>query len=132
MLLIKTRSDTLRQVIDNCKHATDSIPGEIKHGDIILISQTKKTLRKNQKSIGCLMHFDKIYEDLKNESDALWGQHWRYIIKGYDIQNIKNPFNIEDIQASKKNYGPIVTHCSLLKEDEDAVQKYLLEKISSN
>jgi len=124
MLLLKTGSDTLKQVIENSKHASHSIPKGIRRGDIILIAQTKHTLEKNQKSIQYLMCFDECYEDRNNESDALWGKHWKYIIKGYDLRPVE-PFNIEEIQVSNINYGPIMTHRLLEKEDVAAVEKHL-------
>ena len=124
MLLLKTTLETLDQVIKNCKHASHNRPKEVLKGDIILIAQTKRTLINHKKSIRFIMHLDDCYEDKSNESDKIWGRHWKYIIKGYNLQSIK-PFDIEEIQVSTKNYGPIVTHCSLLKEDEDAVLAWI-------
>ena len=47
MLLFKNTVDTLEQVIANGKHASDSIPRKVNQGDIILISQTYNTLKKD-------------------------------------------------------------------------------------
>ena len=123
MLLLKTRAETLETVIKHSKHALHSIPNGIKRGDILLIAQTVHTLKKHQKSIRYLMFFDECYEDRDNESDALWGKHWKYIIKG-KIQPIE-PFDIKDIQVSKKNYASVMTYCFLSAEDEIAVKEYL-------
>ena len=36
-------------VLKNAMHATDGKPSDVKKGDIILISQTKNTLKKDEK-----------------------------------------------------------------------------------
>jgi len=124
MILFKNNACTMEQVIANCKHASDTIPAGAKRGDIILIAQTKSTLKGNEKSIRYIMRFDCSYEDAGNESEKLWGKKWKYIIRGYGLQTVE-PFNIEDIQVSGHKYGPVMTHCSLQKEDEEAVLDWI-------
>ena len=124
MILIKNTADTLGQVIANMRSASNTLPGKVQHGDIVLVAQTKNTLKKGEKSIRYVMYFDESYEDVSNESEALWGKKWKYIIKCFGIRSVE-AFDIEDIQVSKHNYKAVVTHCSLLKEDEEAVLDWI-------
>jgi len=126
MILFKNRADTLEQVLANSKHASNTIPNNANHGDIILIAQTMGTLRPNEKSIRYIMRYDRAYEDTSGESLALWGRQWKYIISGYNVQPVE-PFNLEDIQVSEHNYKPIMTHCNLRAEDESAVLDWIFE-----
>lgn len=123
MLLLKTSAETLPGVLGNAKHASFTRPNA-EPGDLILIAQTKGTLKPGQKSIRHVMTFVACYEDIDNESDHIWGKRWTYIIEGRDVQAIK-PFNLEDIQISDHKYGPIMTHGRLKDEDEAAVLVYL-------
>lgn len=126
MLLLKTSGRTIDEVVRRAKHATDSRPNA-QIGDLILIAQTKDTLQPGKKSIRYIMTYKGYRLDTENESKRVWGKKWKYIIDGYDVVEIRG-FNIEDIQVSKKNYDPIVTHCRLEPKDEEAVVEYLSKK----
>lgn len=126
MLLLKTSGKTIEEVIRRAKHATNARPNA-QLGDMILIAQTKGTLAAGQKSIRYVMTYKGHRLDTTNESQKIWGKKWKYMIDGYDIIEIPG-FNIEDIQVSKKNYDPIVTHCRLEPQDEEAVKKYLSKR----
>jgi len=123
VILIKVAANTIEDVIANSKSASNTIPNAVK-GDIVLISQTINTLSRGDKSIRYIMSFDECYEDLNNESEKLWGKKWKYIISCSSVQPIE-AFNLEDIQISNHNYKPVVTHCKLHSEDEEAVASWI-------
>ena len=116
LLLLKTSGQTIDQVVKNAKHATNTQPNATV-GDLILIAQTKTTLKPGQKSIRYVMTYKGSRLDTGSESVKIWGKKWKYMIDGYDVIQIPG-FNIKDVQATKKNYDPIVTHCRLKPEDE--------------
>jgi hypothetical protein len=52
------------------------------------------------------MEFVRAYEDLTQESDRIWGQHWNFIIEGRDLKNLRHPFDIRSIQVTDEvSYG---------------------------
>ena len=123
MLLLKTSKETIDNVVKYAKHATDTIPNA-QLGDLILIAQTITSLEIGQKQIRYIMTFKGHRLDTSAESLRIWGKQWKYMIDGYDVTQILG-FNLKDIQVSDKNYGPIVTHCRLNPEDEEAVLKHI-------
>lgn len=125
MFILKTKKETLSAVLKHQKHASDTELKNAINGDIILISQTKDSLSDDEKSIKYSMKFKRCYKDSNNESNKIWGKHWKYIIEGYNVKPLSIPFNIEDIQVSNKNYAPVVTHCRVDPLDEKEVLKYL-------
>jgi len=104
MLLLKTDRATLNQVVHAMKHATDVLP-KISPGAILLLHQNLKGLAPGEKPIQFAMEFFRCYVDRNNESDRLWGRHWRHIIEASKCWALANPFDISDIQVSSKNYG---------------------------
>ena len=123
MLLLKTRKENLDGVIASSKHATHYLP-KAAPGDPVLIAQTKASLDKGEKSVRYIATFQECYKDRLGESVKTWGKPWRYIVKLSHMQEV-TPFNLEDIQRSNFQYGPVRTHCALLKEDEQAVLDWL-------
>lgn len=101
MLLFKNSAATMEGVLRNAKHATDGMPHHVKPGDIILIAQTKNTLLPGQKPIRWIMDFVSCEEDVNNQSDKIWGKHWRYIINGNNVRSVE-PFDIKDIKLLPK------------------------------
>jgi len=63
--------------------AMGSIPRNplLKRGEILLLQVTKNTAH-DLKRIQFAIEFDKIEEDLKDESLHIWGRKWKYIIYG--------------------------------------------------
>lgn len=126
MVLFKNSAHTMEGVLRNAMHATDSRPIGAKAGDIILIAQTKTTLRPGQKSIRWIMEFVSCEEDVSNESGRIWGKHWRYVIRGKNLRSIE-PFDIGTLQESSKNYDAIVTHGPVDPDDEASILRWLAE-----
>jgi 5-methylcytosine-specific restriction enzyme A len=125
MVIFKTAPSTLKEVLTHCKHASHN---EIKcvPGETILIQQTLKTLKPSEKSIRWAMDYVRTYFDQEKESDEIWGSHWNFIIEGKNLRYIE-PFDIEDIQISAKNYKSAVTHARLEKSDEESVLDWIDE-----
>lgn len=126
MLLIKTSMNTLGAVLREAKHASIGKPKHVKPGDIILVSQTKNTTPPNQKSIRWIMEYIDTREDINNDSDRIWGRHWRYIIEAKNVRYVE-PFNIDEIQVTKKDYGPAVAFSTIEPEDETAILSWIGE-----
>ena len=120
MLLFKNRADTMQGVLENASHATNGKPHGVKKGDIILIAQTKNTLKNDEKPIRWIMNYVSCKEDNENLTLKIWGHKWRYIIKGDNIRSVE-PFDIMDIKVSSKDYNAVQTHCRIDKNDEEEI-----------
>jgi 5-methylcytosine-specific restriction protein A len=130
MILFKNSADTMDGVLKNAMHATDGRPQNIDKGDIILISQTKSTLLLGQKPIRWIMNFVSCEFDKNNESDKIWGRHWVYIIRGENVRPVE-PFDIDEIKVTSKDYGSVQTHCSVEPEDEEVILNWIYEAIDT-
>jgi 5-methylcytosine-specific restriction protein A len=125
MIIFKNRGDTMEGVLQNQKHATSNnlqfVPGEI-----ILIQQTFSTLAyPTQKSIRWIMNYVQTYPDVHNESDRIWGRHWKYIIEGTNLRPVEG-FDIAELQVTNLNYGQgAITHAYIDPLDEAAVLKWI-------
>lgn len=128
MLLFKNSAKTMEGVLNNAKHATDGNPHHVKQGDIILIAQTKSTLLPGQKPIRWIMNFVSCEGDVNNLSDKIWGKHWRYLINGNNVRSVE-PFDINDIKITSKNYDAVQTYAVIEPEDEEEVLKWISETV---
>lgn len=54
------------------------------------------------------------------------GRKWKFIIPGENSRPVE-PFDIDDIQVSDKNYNPVVTHCKVEESDEEKVLEWISE-----
>jgi 5-methylcytosine-specific restriction protein A len=131
MILFKNTADTLEGVIKNSMHATNGRPKNITPGEIILIAQTKKTLLPGQKPVRWIMEYVSCEEDLRGISKGIWGKSWRYIIKGKNLRPVE-PFDIDEIKVTEKNYSSVETHCPVEFEDEVAVLNWINESMDSH
>jgi|SRR5665647_710872 len=130
MLLFKNSAKTMEGVLNNAKHATDGKPHHVKPGDIILIVQTKSTLLPGQKPIRWIMNYVSCVEDVNNLSDKTWGKHWRYIINGENVRSVE-PFDINEIKITSKNYDAVQTYSIVEPEDEEKVLNWISESVST-
>ena len=124
MLLFKNKSDTMQGVLVNAMHATMGKPHGAVKGDIILIAQTKTTLRQGEKPIRWIMNFVSCEEDKDDLTIKIWGHKWRYIVVGENLRSIE-PFDLMDIKTSSKDYNAVQTHCQILDEDEEQVLDWI-------
>jgi 5-methylcytosine-specific restriction protein A len=120
MILLKTGAETLGAVLEKAKHAQHGRPRGAEPGDTILIAQTKGTLRPGQKPIRWIMEYVGAYEDVRGESERIWGKHWPYIIEGRNVRDVE-PFDIADLQVTGKDYGAVQAQCPVEPEDAAAV-----------
>jgi len=127
IMLFKNHASTLNGVLKNAKHASNGKPKNIQPGDVILIAQTKGSLLPDEKPIRWIMNFVRTYEDSDNESVKIWGKKWRYIIQGENVRSVE-PFDIEDLKISNKDYNSVQTFCDLDSEDEKEVMKWIQEE----
>lgn len=125
MVIFKTKLSTLNGVLNESKHAFHT-KVECFEGETILIQQTYDSLRPGEKAIRWAMTYSKTYFDNTNETDRIWGSHWNYIIEGKNLRSIE-PFNIEDIQVSSKNYKSAVTHVWVDQQDEVMILDWIEE-----
>lgn len=124
MLLFKNSAGTMQGVLENTMHATNGKPQSVKKGDIILIAQTKTTLKTGEKPIRWVMDFVSCQEDKNDLTIKIWDHKWRYIIKGENLRSIE-PFDIMDIKASSKDYDSVQTHCQIEPEDEEIIMDWI-------
>ena len=127
MLIFKNDASTMDGVLRNAMHATDGRPSDINKGDIILIAQTKGTLLEGQKPIRWVMDFVSCNLDISDESKKIWGKKWQYVIRGENLRSVE-PFDIDQIKVSKKNYGAIQTHGIVDSADEAVILKWIQEE----
>jgi 5-methylcytosine-specific restriction enzyme A len=125
MVLFKTGLTNLTNVLSHCKHAFHH---EVKcsKGEMILIQQTYNSLRSHEKSIRWVMDYVRTYFDSTGESDQIWGNHWNYIIEGKNLRSVE-PFDMDDLQVSDKNYKSAVTHVWIESSDEVAILDWIEE-----
>lgn len=126
MIIFKNTAGTMEGVLINQKHATSNNL-QFQLGEIILIQQTVASLAyPEQRTIRWIMNYVETYLDVHNESDAIWGRHWNYIIRGENLRPVEG-FNILDLQVTDHNYGPAVTHSYVQTLDEIEVLNWIGE-----
>jgi len=109
-------------------HATDNPPRRARPGEIVLIAQTKSTLRPGQKPIRWIMEYEKAVFDRENNTDKIWGRHWKYLIIGRNLQEVEQ-FDIDDLKVTDKNYAYVQTFCYVEPEDEEAIYSWISDSI---
>ena len=124
MLLFKNNASTMQGVLENAAHATMGKPHGAKKGDIILIAQTKTSLKKDEKPIRWVMDFVSCQEDDHDLTLKIWGHKWRYIVKGENVRSVE-PFDIMDIKTSSKDYNAVQTHCQIEEDDKDQILDWI-------
>lgn len=123
ILLLKTDDRHVEGVRKHAKHASDGIPHRISKGDLLLIQVTYLSRRTPVATIRYSMEFVRCYEDLDNESDAIWKRHWRYIIEGKDLKMLRRPFDIRRYQQSSKDYSSAERYAYVEPEDEAELRR---------
>lgn len=121
MLLLKTHGSNLQTVILTGLHALDKKP-DLKHDEIILLSQTIATLGQDQQPIRYAARFGGFVEDTEKISDRLWGKHWKYLLLLGARWTLASPFRIRDVQVTDAEYGQGGPYAHLTELDEAAVR----------
>ena len=122
VIILKTTSDHAKGVRTHRKHATDVPPVDLAAGDDVLVQVTFLTARGGPPTVRYRMRFVRCYPDIHNESDAIWGQHWDYIIECRDLCVLRRPFDIQQVQKSAKDYGAAVRYVYVDPVDETAIR----------
>ncbi|PYF74354.1 HNH endonuclease signature motif containing protein [Pedobacter nutrimenti] len=128
MIIIKNSAASLVGTLENQKNATNNNI-VLEKNEIILLQQTVRSLKnKGQKQICWMMNYVKTYEDTNNESDSIWGKHWKYIIQGENLRPVEG-FNIKDLQVTAHNYSQPQFNVKVKPEDEFEINKWIEEMI---
>ena len=56
------------------------------------------------------------------------GRHWRYLITGENVRSVE-PFDIDEIKQSSKDYAAAQTHCEVEPQDEEIVLDWISESL---
>jgi len=86
-------------------------------------------LKPDEKPISYVMNFVSYEEDLNDESVKIWGNKWKYLIKGNNLRPVK-PFDIDEIKISPRNYGSIQTFGYIDKKDQPIVLDWIGENLN--
>ena len=105
MLLLKTRAEHMDGVRRQRMHATDAAPRHVGVGDWLLVQVTYGKQGNEAHRVRYAMRFAACTRDDEQLSFRIWGQTWKYLIRGTDFRLLKRPFDIEQVQVSGANYG---------------------------
>lgn len=128
MLIFKTDASTMKGVLENAMHATNSRPLRVNRGDLILIYQTIGSLKPGERAIRYVMDFVSYEKDVNDESVTIWDKKWKYLIKGKNLRPVE-PFDINDIQVSDRKYGSIQTFGYVDEKDEPIILDWIDEPL---
>ena len=104
IVILKTDRDNIRGVLRSVMHATDEPPTGLEPEDLILIHEEGG--RTIPPRITHTMICDRVYRDVDNESDRIWGRHWEFIVRGKHLRKLRKPLPISAVAVvTKKNYG---------------------------
>ncbi len=123
LLLLKTDAKHLLGVKKHSKHATEAIPKDVTPGDLLLIQVTALTSRTRAPMVEYAMTFVRCYEDRENESDAIWGRHWQYIIEGSDFYKLRKPFNVRRMLPNTLNVNAAVKYAYINPTDAAELER---------
>ena len=104
MYIFRTHPENIEKVAGLKKHALDRKP-DLTIGDRVLVSQTIAN-GDGLPPIRYVMRYFRTLPDLHDETLAIWGRKWPYIMEFDSCHKITKPFDIRDVQVSKHNYGP--------------------------
>jgi 5-methylcytosine-specific restriction protein A len=103
--IFKTSAKTLPGVLEHCRHALSGSPTRLQAGDTILVAKIRAHLTYGERPIGHRMTFESSQEDVRRETDQIWGDHWRWIINSSNTMKLLEPFDIYDVQVTSMEYG---------------------------
>ena len=104
MYIFRTHPENIESVVRLRKHALDRKPA-LEIGDRVLISQTIAD-GDGLPPIRYIMRFFRTLPDIHNETFAIWGKKWPYIMEFDTCHRLIKPFDIRDVRVSNHNYGP--------------------------
>jgi hypothetical protein len=104
MYIFRTHPENIEKVVSLRKHALDRQPN-LAMGDRVLISQTI-TNGDGLPPIRYVMTYFRTLPDLHDETLAIWGRKWPYIMEFDSCHKLSKPFDIRDVKVSNHEYGP--------------------------
>jgi hypothetical protein len=105
MIIMKTRPEHMRGVIDSGMHACDDLMHQARPGDLLLVAVMVGIVPA---IVTHAMRLKKQYRDYANRSQAIWERRWRYLVDGEEgCCPLESPFcpQYERAPGSTKNYG---------------------------
>lgn len=121
MYIFRTHPENISQVVRLMKHALDGKPN-LQMGDRVLISQTLAD-GDGQPPIRYVMRYFRTLPDLHDETVAIWGKKWPFIMEFDSCKALSKPFDIRDVQVTEHNYGPGGPIVRVHPADEYAIDK---------
>jgi hypothetical protein len=98
----------------------------LQEGEILLLQVTKSTANNLNISqrIQFAIEFDRIEEDLQDESLRIWGRKWKYILYGNNTVAVI-PFDLEDIPSIGTKYSNQTQGVLIAPEDERKILPFI-------
>ena len=104
MYIFRTHPENIAEVARLAKHALER-PPHTALGERILISKTLDST-DGLPPIRYVMTYVRTVPDVNDESVAIWGRNWPFIVECKDCRELKSYFDIRSIQVSDWEYGP--------------------------
>lgn len=97
IVILRTTSDHMRGVVDHQKHASKSRLKRADPGALLLVAEVQP---KGPAVARYAMWLKNQRADNGLESDAIWGNHWNFIIEGEDGHELTTPFAPGEVKPS--------------------------------
>jgi hypothetical protein len=129
MYLFKTSGNTFSSVIDNEKHAYDSMPSNWEVDEIVLVSENKEDCSSSEKQIHFIMQIKCVRSASSDEIDKYWpgnGHRWQYIIECHNTHRLNKEFDLEDVlEKDAKEYKTVQSHKKIRSDHEKRILNHL-------
>jgi len=89
IIILRTTAEHIKGVVDHQKHALDRPMQRAQPGDLLLIAQIQP---KGPAIARYAMWFKSQHRDDAQESQAIWGRHWNFLIEGESGHELTVPF----------------------------------------
>jgi len=121
LYIFRTHPENIPQVVRLRKHALNRRPN-LEIGEHVLIARTLAD-DDGIPPIRYIMRYFRTLPDLHNETTAIWGRPWPFIMEFDDCRELSRPFDIRDVQVTTRNYGPGGPIVRVHPADEYAIEK---------
>jgi 5-methylcytosine-specific restriction protein A len=115
IIVLRTTAEHIKGVIDNQKHALDRPMQRAQIGDLLLVAEMQP---KGPAIARYAMRLKGQHPDDANESDAIWGRHWNFIVEGEDGRELTTPFAPAEVKPNGP-YGQGGPYVYVRPEDAD-------------
>ena len=129
MYLFKTSGETFSSVIENEKHAYDSMPSNWEVDEIVLVSENKVDCSSSEKQIHFFMHIKSVRRATSDEIEKYWpgnGQRWQYIVECHNTHRLNKEFDLDDVlKKDAKEYKAVQSHKKIRSDHEKIILEYI-------